>query len=60
MDDLVGWQDTRWGMTEQDLIAVIGESRLCRTPKQDYKDCYSEFVIPVVDMSKGLVRKIGQ
>jgi hypothetical protein len=50
MDDLLGWQQTRWGMTETEIIAAIGAERLRRMPKEVGNNWYAELTIQNVEI----------
>jgi len=34
MDDLAGWQQTRWGMTEEEILAAASREPLCRQDRE--------------------------
>jgi hypothetical protein len=50
MDDVLGWQQTRWGMTNDETIAVVGSDirKGSRTGGGDGDSWYSELSIPDV------------
>src|SRR5947209_7188490 len=52
MDDLLGWQQTRWGMSEAEIIVSVGKEQLKKTPRQKYQGMYSDLMIPSVDVGK--------
>ncbi|MDQ3819286.1 MAG: hypothetical protein M3247_05555, partial [Thermoproteota archaeon] len=52
--DVVGWQGTRWGMSEQDLIGVFG-SRLKKLPKRmDFLKWHVDYVIPEFQLENNI------
>jgi hypothetical protein len=52
MDDLPGWQQTRWGMTESEIIEAVGSERLHRIPKEVGNNWYAELIIQNVDIGR--------
>jgi hypothetical protein len=45
--DLLGWQNTRWGMDSKEIMAAVGPE-LREVPRQQYGPFYSELSIPEV------------
>ncbi|HEU0144469.1 MAG TPA: hypothetical protein VFQ47_06770, partial [Nitrososphaera sp.] len=51
-NDVLGWQDARWGMTEADIVRTFGSS-LKKLPKRDlYKNAYVDYVIPDLKLNR--------
>ena len=52
MDDLLGWQQTRWGMTNEEIVAVVGSQHLRKQEREGGpKDFwYCDLVIQNVDI----------
>lgn len=46
--DLPGYQNTRWGMTADQVLMAVGVERVQRTPRQQFLQCYSDMKIPNV------------
>ncbi len=43
MDDLEGWQQTRWGMTAEEIIQAVGADNLRRFEEtKQYQDSYAD------------------
>ena len=42
----------RWGMTRSELIAAVGVEHLRTTPRQLFKDAYTELIIPRVEIGR--------
>jgi hypothetical protein len=49
MDDVSGWQQTRWGMTADEIIAAVG-SHIRKVPREEYPNAWSELCIPDVEI----------
>ena len=47
--DVLGWQQTRWGMTADEIIAAVG-SHIRKGPREDGDSWYSELCIPDVEI----------
>jgi hypothetical protein len=45
--DVLGWQNTRWGMDSKEIIAAVGPE-LREVPRQQWGSVYSEMSIPEV------------
>lgn len=43
--DLAGWWHTQWGMTEEAMIKSLYDAKLEKTPREDYGDHYSDYVL---------------
>jgi hypothetical protein len=52
MDDLPGWQQTRWGMTESEIIEAVGSARLRRIPREIGNNWYAELTIQNVEIGR--------
>lgn len=52
MNDVLGWQNTRWGMTADEIISAVGLDRLRQIPLETGKDWYAELAIPDVDIGR--------
>lgn len=50
MDDLPGWQHTRWGMTESEIIEAVGSVRLLRMPREVGNNWHAELTIQNIDI----------
>ena len=48
--DLEGWQQTRWGMTDAEIVQAVGTEHLKRTAREDYRDWYAELQIQDVEV----------
>jgi len=49
--DLEGWQDTRWGMTERELVAAINSAELLHIHREDYLSHYADYSLPNLDVA---------
>lgn len=55
--DVYGWDNTKWGMTVEELRSVIGKDLKERNPKQDEQDkMYSGFELRHIKMGQGKFR----
>jgi hypothetical protein len=52
MDDLPGWQQTRWGMTESEIIEAVGSERLRRIPREVGNNWYADLTIQNVEIGR--------
>ena len=52
MNDLLGWQQTRWGMTEAEIVLAVGANRLERIERAKYQNMYADLVVPLVEVGK--------
>jgi hypothetical protein len=50
--DLLGWQQTRWGMTDEEIVASVGVQQLRRTARSTSTNVYHELIIPSVDVGR--------
>jgi hypothetical protein len=51
MDDLAGWQNTRWGMTRDEVLATVGPQNLARQHVGVPDDAwYCDYIIPAVSV----------
>lgn len=51
--DLLGWQNTRWGMTETEIIASVGAERLRHIERIVFGvDAYTDLIIPSVNIDR--------
>ena len=48
--DVFGWQSTKWGMTELEIIDSIGNEYVFRKTREDFGKYYSELTIPIVEI----------
>jgi hypothetical protein len=49
MDDLEGWQQTRWGMTTGEIIEAVGKENLRRVEEtRSFNEFYADLTIPNV------------
>lgn len=46
--DVLGWQATRWGMTSEEIISIVGSANIRRGNRKQYKGSYAELTIPDV------------
>jgi hypothetical protein len=46
-DDVFGWQGTRWGMTEEEALKVLGGDVMRVDPPARYKNAYAPLRVPV-------------
>jgi hypothetical protein len=52
MTDLLGWQQTRWGMSANDIVAAVGVEHLRQAERQTFQESYVDLVIPNVKIGK--------
>ena len=45
MSELLGWRTTRWGMSANDVLSVMGDE-IVRTDRQDFEGFYSDMIVP--------------
>ncbi|WP_092090416.1 hypothetical protein [Bradyrhizobium brasilense] len=50
--DVPGWQSTRWGMQNTEIIAAVGSENLKIDPREQYGSFYSEISIPEVKIGE--------
>ena len=50
MGDLLGWQNTRWGMTGDEIVRAVGADVVKRSERQRYHGAYSVLCIPNVSI----------
>lgn len=44
-DDLLGWQNTRWGMTEEEIIEHMPDAPFQPVPHQDFGTAYCKLIL---------------
>ncbi len=50
--DVEGWQNTRWGMNEDQIIEVVGHEHLRRVDREDFQRFYADLAIPFVNIGE--------
>ena len=51
-NDVLGWQGSRWGMTEMDIVRTFGASLKKLSKRNLYKNRYVDYVIPNLNLNK--------
>lgn len=50
--DIEGWQTTRWGMTDSEIVSVVGIEKLGRIARAEYQGLYADLEIPRIDVGR--------
>lgn len=48
--DLEGWQQTRWGMSDAEIVNAVGGEHIKRNSRANYQNLYSDLHIPNVEV----------
>ena len=52
MQDLLGWQQLRWGMTTAEVINMLDPEKLQRMERAQYRGMYADLIIPNVQVGR--------
>jgi hypothetical protein len=48
--DVLGWQDTTWGMSSDQIVSLFGESLQKLDKRMDYEGAYVDYIIPKYEL----------
>jgi hypothetical protein len=50
-NDVLGWHETRWGMTPAEVCAAVGQELRSLPKREEYKELYADYFIPAIDIA---------